>query len=497
MPRTTKKPYLTKSRHTAGLHCPKRLWLNWHEPMPYDDPLPGSILAVGTEIGERAWEVFPGGVCIDEPPWAHQEAVARTASLIESSDVPAIFEGAFEHDGVRIRADVLERRTNGHWTLHEVKSTTRVKDAHIHDLAVQVHVIRESGLKLDSYGIMHINKNYELSENGIDWRAYFYMADLTDQLDQALSDTPCLIAAHHTILGLADPPDIEPSRHCGFCEYWEVCTTNKPDDWVYYLPGIRADKLIELQAMGIESIVDIPADHHLPDKQALVRQVLVSGQEYVSTELGQVLTEFGPPAYYLDFETMGPAIPVYPETRPFQSIPFQWSLHHVDQAGQLTHSEFLASGDQDPRREFSETLIRALAQANLPVVVYSSYEKTVLNGLAELFPDLRKPIKGIIDQLVDLLVVTRKHIYQAGFNGSFSIKAVGPSLVPGLGYDQLDGVADGLAASASYSALVSGSLGPEQDPDALRQELIEYCKLDTLAMVQVHAALIEKAQLSG
>jgi predicted RecB family nuclease len=471
--------------------------LNWHEPMPYDDPLPGSILAVGTEIGERAWEVFPGGVCIDEPPWAHQEAVARTASLIESADVPVIFEGAFEHDGVRIRADVLERRTNGHWTLHEVKSTTRVKDAHIHDLAVQVHVIRKSGLKLDSYGIMHINKNYELSENGIDWRAYFYMADLTDQLDQALSDTPGLIAAHHTILRLADPPDIAPSRHCGYCEYWEACTTNKPDDWVYYLPGIRADKLNELQAKGIESIVDIPADHHLPGKQALVRQVLVSGQEYISTELGQALTKFGPPAYYLDFETMGPAIPVYPGTRPFQSIPFQWSLHQLDQAGQLTHSEFLASGDQDPRREFAETLIRALAQSNLPIVVYSSYEKTVLNGLSELFPDLREPIKGIIGQLIDLLVVTRKHIYQAGFNGSFSIKAVGPSLVPGLGYDQLDGVADGLAASASYSALVSGSLGPDQDPDALRQELIEYCKLDTLAMVQVHAALIEKAQLSG
>jgi predicted RecB family nuclease len=465
--------------------------------MPYDDPLPGSILAVGTEIGERAWEVFPGGVCIDEPPWAHQEAVARTASLIESADVPVIFEGAFEHDGVRIRADVLERRTNGHWTLHEVKSTTRVKDAHIHDLAVQVHVIRKSGLKLDSYGIMHINKNYELSENGIDWRAYFYMADLTDQLDQALSDTPGLIAAHHTILRLADPPDIAPSRHCGYCEYWEACTTNKPDDWVYYLPGIRADKLNELQAKGIESIVDIPADHHLPGKQALVRQVLVSGQEYISTELGQALTKFGPPAYYLDFETMGPAIPVYPGTRPFQSIPFQWSLHQLDQAGQLTHSEFLASGDQDPRREFAETLIRALAQSNLPIVVYSSYEKTVLNGLSELFPDLREPIKGIIGQLIDLLVVTRKHIYQAGFNGSFSIKAVGPSLVPGLGYDQLDGVADGLAASASYSALVSGSLGPDQDPDALRQELIEYCKLDTLAMVQVHAALIEKAQLSG
>ena len=200
MSRVSKKPYLTKSRHTAGLHCPKRLWLNWYEPMPYEDPPPGSVLAVGTEVGERAWEVFPGGVCIDEPPWAHKEAVAQTASLIESDNAPAIFEAAFEYDGVRIRADVLERKENDRWALYEVKSTTRVKDEHVHDLAVQVHVIRESGLKLDSYGIMHIDKNYVLAENGIDWAAYFCVGDLTDQLDQALSDTPGLIANHHTIL---------------------------------------------------------------------------------------------------------------------------------------------------------------------------------------------------------------------------------------------------------------------------------------------------------
>ncbi len=497
MPRATKKPYLTKSRHTAGLHCPKRLWLNWHEPMPYEDPPPGSVLAVGTEIGERAWEVFPGGVCIDEPPWAHQEAVARTASLIETGDVPAIFEGAFEHDGVRIRADVLERKTNGHWALHEVKSTTRVKDEHIHDLAVQVHVIRESGLRLDSYGIMHINNAYELAETGIDWPAFFSLADLTDLLDQALSDTPGLIAAHHAILQMARPPEINPSRHCGYCEYWPACTANKPDDWVFHLPGIRADKLNELQAMGIESIVDIPEDHALTDKQALVRRVLRSGQEYISPDLEQALADFGPPAYYLDFETMGPAIPVYPGTRPFQSIPFQWSLHQVDQAGQLSHSEFLASGDQDPRLEFTETLIEALGQTGQPIVVYSSYEKTILNGLADALPDFRKPIEAIIDRLVDLLVVTRNHIYHPDFNGSFSIKAVGPALVPDLGYDKLTGVADGLAASASFAALVSGSLGPDQDPEALRAELIEYCKLDTLAMVQVHAALRDRAQLSG
>ncbi len=495
MPRATKKPYLTKSRHTAGIHCPKRLWLNWYEPIPYEDPPPGSVLAVGTEVGEKAWGVFPGGVLIDEPPWAHQEAVARTASLIESGDVPAIFEAAFEHDGVRIRADVLERKDDGAWALHEVKSTTRVKDEHIHDLAVQVHVIRESGLKLNSYGIMHINKNYVLAESGVDWVDYFAVGELTDQLDQALSDTPGLIAHHHSILQLATPPEIEPARHCGYCEYWEACTASKPDDWVYHLPGIRANKLNELQALGIESIVDIPADHPLADKQALVRQVLVSGKEYISPVLGQALAEFGPPAYYLDFETLGPAIPVYPGTRPFQSIPFQWSLHQLDQADQLTHSEFLASGDQDPRREFTERLIEALGQSAQPIVVYSSYEKTVLNGLADHFPDLNESIQAIIDRLVDLLVVTRKHIYQAGFKGSFSIKAVGPSLVPGLGYDQLEGVADGMAASATYGALVSGNLGPDQDPEAIRQELIEYCKLDTMAMVEVHSALRVKANL--
>ena len=497
MPRAAKKPYLTKSRHTAGLHCLKRLWLNWYEPMQNDDPPPGSILAVGTEVGERACEVFPGGICVDEPPWKLDEAIARTALLIESNDVPAIFEAAFEHDGVYIRADILERKANGNWALHEVKSATRVKDDHIHDLAVQVHVIQASGLKLDTYGIMHINNAYELGETGVDWTAFFKQVDLTNQLDEALLRTSSLIEQHHAILKMTRPPEIEPSRHCGYCEYWSVCTANKPDDWIYYLPGITANKLNELQAMGIESITDIPEGHALTEKQTLVRKVLRSGQEYISPDLGEALASFGPPAYYLDFETMAPAIPIYLGTRPFQSIPFQWSLHYLDQDEKLDHFEFLASGAQDPRLEFIETLIESLGQASQPIIVYSSYEKTVMNGLANFFPDLKDPINAIIDRLVDLLVVTRNHIYQAGFNGSFSIKSVAPSLDPDVSYDHLKGVADGLSASASYGALVSGNLGPDHNPEALREELIEYCKLDTLAMVKVHAALLKKTQLSS
>lgn len=189
---------------------------------------------------------------------------------------------------------------------------------------------------------------------------------------------------------------------------------------------------------------------------------------------------------------MGPAIPLYPGTKPYQTLAFQWSLHHVNRNGKLTHHEFLATGEQDPRREFTESLIHALSGNKQPIVVYSGYEKTTLKKLAELFPDLEDAINSILDHLMDLLDVTRSCIYHPDFHGSFSLKSVAPALVPTLSYANLEQVSEGLGASACFEAIASGKLDDGQDPEVLRQALLEYCKLDTLALVEVHRALRDR-----
>jgi hypothetical protein len=246
----------------------------------------------------------------------------------------------------------------------------------------------------------------------------------------------------------------------------------------------------ELKALGIESISAIPADFSLTSKQTIIRDATASGQPYVATELGSLLDAFGPPASYLDFEAMMPPIPLYEGARPYQTIPFQWSLHTIDCDGVLNHTEFLADGVNDPRRQFAETLIDALACSDDPIIVYSAYEQTRLKELAGNFPDLSRGLNALIARLVDLLPIVRSAVYFPEFKFSNSIKSVAPALCPGFSYDDLDGVADGGAASAAFLQLASGRITAPGEALQLRTAILAYCKRDTLAMVEVHQALV-------
>ena len=184
-----------------------------------------------------------------------------------------------------------------------------------------------------------------------------------------------------------------------------------------------------------------------------------------------------------------PPIPLYEGTRPYQTIPFQWSLHTIDGDGVLNHEEFLADGVNDPRRRFAETLVDALACSDDPIIVYSAYEQTRLKELAVNFPDLSTALNAVIARLADLLPIVRSAIYLPEFGFSNSIKSVAPALCPGFSYDDLDGVADGGAASAAFLQLASGHITNPGEASQLRSELLAYCKRDTLAMVEVHQAL--------
>jgi hypothetical protein len=204
--------------------------------------------------------------------------------------------------------------------------------------------------------------------------------------------------------------------------------------------------------------------------------------------LAGALREAGPPAHYLDFESIGPAIPFYPGTRPYQAIPCQWSLHSDDGSTGLSHRELLAGGAVDPRREFAESLIAALAGDDAPVLVYSSFESRLIGELEDLFPDLCPALRRIRMRLFDLLPVVRAHLYHPDFDFSFSIKSVVPALAPGFGWDDLGMVAHGTAASAALASLAAGRVPPEEQ-EALRAALLAYCARDTLALARLHEAL--------
>jgi hypothetical protein len=392
---------------------------------------------------------------------------------------------------VRIRVDVLERLGDGTWGLCEVKSGTHVKDVHLDDVAVQRYVLEGCGIRVPSAEVVHVDNTYVRDDGDIEWPRFFVRRDVTHDVAARLPDVAALVREMHGTLASPDAPAIEPSPHCSApydCEFWGHCTRDKPEDWIVHLPRLRTARLDALRTAGVERITDIPEDFPLRALQARVREVLRSGREFVSPDLGAALAAFGPPADYLDFETMNPAIPLYPGTRPYERLPFQWSLHRLDAAGAVSHGAFLADGRTEPRRVFAESLITALRGATAPILVYSSFETGVLDELAWALPDLAGELKAIRGRLGDLYAIVCRHVYHRGFGFSFSLKSVAPALVPGFGYDNLEGVADGGGASRAFARIAAGRCSPDEEA-RMRCQLLAYCERDTQALVELHRAL--------
>jgi hypothetical protein len=341
-----------------------------------------------------------------------------------------------------------------------------------------------------------VNTAYVRGPGGICWTDFFARVDVHDAVAARLVDLPSRIQAMRDCLGMVELPAAEPGSHCATpyaCEFWDRCTAAKPADWTFYLPRLSQARVSELKVLGIESISLIPADFPLASKQIIIRDTTASGQPYLASDFAGLLRGCGPPACYLDFEAMKPPIPPYEGTRPYQIIPFQWSLHAIARNGVLHHREFLAEGGGDPRRRFAETLIEALAAFDGPILAYSAYEKSRLKQLAREFPDLSESLSALIARLVDLLPIVRGAVYFPEFRFSNSIKSVAQALSPGFGYADLECVADGGAASAAFLRLASGYLTVPKEVDHLRAALLAYCQRDTLAMVEVHRALTHLA----
>jgi hypothetical protein len=317
------QPRLSKSRYIAGLQCARRLWLGWHDPGPRPEPEPGSILAVGTDVGVAARQIVPGGVLVEEGPEQHAEAVERTRELIEDRTVPAIFEAAFAFNNVLVRADILERLPGGKWRLAEVKSTKRVKPEHMHDLAVQTYVIAGSGLTLEEMHLVHVDANYARGKDGIDWQAYFKREDLTAEVRELLPLVPERVAEMHAVMAMPEAPNIKPSRHCFAphdCEFWARCTANKPADWIIHVPRLSQVAFSELDAAGVESMRNIPPEFPLSPTQQRVVDAVLTGRPFVANGLCEALASLGPPASYLDFETFSPTLPIFAGTSPFNAF---------------------------------------------------------------------------------------------------------------------------------------------------------------------------------
>ncbi|MQC48363.1 MAG: DUF2779 domain-containing protein [Chloroflexi bacterium] len=484
-------PLLSKSRFTAGLQCLKRLYLQCYEPTLATPPDDGqqALFDTGTEIGRLAQGLHPHGVLVAEDYRHHKEAVARTAALMADPDVPAIFEAAFTEDGIRIRVDLLVRDGEG-WALVEVKGSTSVKEQYIDDVAVQLWALAYAGLDIRRAAVAHIDNTYVYPGGEYDPQALFTVADVTAEAQARLATVPDDVARMRLALQQQGAPQIDIGAHCRKpynCEFMAHCYQGEPENPISDLPNIRSTRVQSLREQGIRSIHDLPTSERLSDIQQRVRASVLSGEPYADVALPDALEALRPPVHFIDFETTAPALPIYPGTRPFETLAFQWSDHVLHPDGQIEHSEFLADGEHDPREPFAISLIEQLQGAET-IAVYSSYEWTQLRALAGSLPHLRTDIERILEShVVDLHPVVRNHYYHPSFHGSFSLKSVLPTLVPEMGYDELE-IREGGAASRAFVEMRNPNVPPDERMK-IREALLTYCAQDTLAMVRIVEAL--------
>jgi hypothetical protein len=467
----------------AGLQCHKLLWWMAHEPAAAEldvDDARQAVYDQGHRVGALARTYVPGGVLVDAPHNAYEQRLEATRQAL-AQGVPAVYEAAFRADGVFVSVDILERRERG-FGLIEVKSTAGVKEQHVADVAVQAHVLRRSGLDVRGMEVMHLNRACAYP----DLSDLFTRADVTAPVEARLAAVPGEIAAMTAML--AGPmPSVATGPHCArpyACPFTERCWPVLPPFHVSTLRAMQR-RLLELDEQGYRSILDLPEDLPLGPIADRQRRAVQAGRVVAERTLGAALGPFTAPLAFLDFETVGLAIPVWNGCHPYDQVPVQFSAQVPDTDGTLRLHAWLAEGPGDPRPALAERLLAACEGAGAIAAYGASFERDRIRELAAALPHLASRLEAVAARLVDLLPVVRNHVYHPDFGGSFSLKAVLPALVPEMSYRGL-AIADGETASLELGRLLFQ--GNEMEPEErarLRANLLAYCHQDTWGLVRL------------
>jgi hypothetical protein len=418
---------LSKSKILAYRQCPKRLWLEIHQADLRDDSGSEMAFQIGYQVGDIARTIYDPegrGVLIDIGTLGHGEALARSAVLLRDGLAP-VFEAGMTAGGALAYADVmLPDFTVGalRWNMIEVKSSTGVKDYHRDDIAVQTFIAASSGVRLSSVSLAHIDNSFTYQGDG-DYRGLLKENDLTAEAISRGGEVQDWIAGAQAVAALPAEPEVATGPHCaspyvcGFCAY---CNRDKvwPEYPLASLPRFTRQKQVFMEELGIDDLRQVP-DEYLSGHQARVKEHTTAGTVYFDAEGAAAdLGPHGLPAYFLDFETAMFAVPIWKGTRPYQQIPFQFSLHILDASGSRQHHGFLDLTGSDPSLACALSLID-LCGDHGPVFAYNAgFECRVMRELAGRYPDLASSLEAIIARVVDLLPIARNRYYHPSQHGS-------------------------------------------------------------------------------
>ena len=483
---------LSKSKFMSGLQCHKRLWWEIHDadaPELEVDAAQQFLFDQGHHVGRVAQTYVPDGVLIDVPYRERERRLRATAEALKAG-ARVLYEAAFEHDNVLVVADIIERDRKG-WKLIEVKSSTKVKPEHLPDVAIQAHVLRGAGLDVRRTELMHLNRECRYP----DLPSLFEREDCTPEMEVLLEDVPDDVRAQ--LRALNGPlPKVATGDHCYEpyeCPFIGRCWPDPPPHAIETLYRLGAAQRDRYESRGYRTILDLPPDEKLTALQERQRRAVRKKGLIVESGLSAALKQLKGPLAFLDFETVALAIPVWDGCRPYDQVPVQLSVHRQTSKGQIAHHEWLAEGPDDPRESIARKLIEFTQGARSVLAYNAPFEKRCIQELREHLPRLAAQLRDIEGRLVDLLPLVRDNIYHPGFKGSFALKSVVPALVPNLSYEGLEIAEGGEASRMLFVLLFKSDELNKGDRARLRRSLLEYCALDTQALVKLYEALVRLA----
>jgi hypothetical protein len=497
---------LSKSKYCGLWQCPKIAWLKKYKPEKWvADESTEKRMTAGNEIGDLAMGLFGDYVEIsaryDDGKLDLSEMIKMTQEEM-SKNTPIICEASFCYNGLFCAVDILRKNTDG-WDIYEVKSSSMDEDddfkqVYIADIAYQKYVLKNCGITIKGTYLICLNKRYVLEDN-LDIHKLFLINDVAAEVFEEEQNIAGHLAKAEEVLNSPTEPDIDLSINCKepySCGFWEYCSKQKlPSPSVFDIRGLSFKKKVAFYRDGDKSFEDVRARSDIKNRKQLQQidyQLENKGTYVDKVNISLFLSKLSYPLYFLDFESMQTVIPIYKGTHPYAQIPFQYSLHYItDKGGELMHKEFLAESGPDPRRALAEQLCSDIP-LNVTTLAYNrSFERMIINELAEVFPDLKVHLLNIHKNIKDLLEPFRNRwYYNKEMQGSYSIKNVLPAVFPNdpaLDYHNLEDIQNGGDAMTIFPKIEG--MGPLEREKA-RNNLLKYCGLDTYAMVKLWQELV-------
>ena len=504
---------LSKSKILAYLQCPKRLWLEVHQPQSRtDSSATTASFATGHAVGDVSRQIYDPdgtGIFLNIKTLGLDGLVAATQTAL--AERKTILEAGFQANGTLSLADILipvEHASGPAWRMVEVKSSSSVKEYHVKDLAVQTAIATQAGVRLTGVSVAHVDNTWTYPGNQ-QYSGLLKEVDQTAHVKELGEDVAQWVNDAHLIANLPTVPAKSTGDHCtdpfecGFLAFCSASET-KVEHPVTWLPRVQTKVLkAHIATPGVKAMEDVP-DSLLNALQLRVKKhTLADTVDFDAVGAKAALSRHPLPAHFLDFETIAFAVPIWAGTRPYEQVPFQFSMHYLQASDQKPHhSEFLDLTGKNPTRPFAEALVQSCGQVG-PIFVYNKgFEGARIEDVIRHLQEevgLVAALAAIKARLVDLKPITQDAYYNPTQKGSWSIKAVLTAMVPELSYKNLDTVQDGGGAQQAYLKAIglAGVDGGIADIELIRKQLLAYCELDTFAMVRIWQKLTETADIGS